>query len=74
MLLIIEVWIVSILYSNISNIRNTINNNDRNNMNNTCCYGCNTPIFWNPVKGEYWEVYKNKKHICRYLEKQQIQH
>ena len=43
-------------------------------MSNTCCYGCNTPFFWNPVKGEYWEVHKNKKHICRYLEKQQIQH
>ena len=45
-------------------------------MNNTtCCYGCNTPIFWNPVQGEYWELHTQKKHKCPYLEKekQQIQ-
>lgn len=30
-------------------------------------YGCNAPIYWNPLKGEYWEVKTNKKHICPYL-------
>ena len=64
--------------SKISNIRNAINNiGDRNNkMNNVCCYGCNTPIYWNPVKGEYWELHKGKKHKCPYLEKQpqEIEH
>lgn len=44
---------------------------ERIEMNTTNCYGCNTPIYWNPVKGEYWEVYKNKKHKCPYLEKLQ---
>lgn len=33
----------------------------------------NTPIFWNPVQGEYWELRKNKKHQCQYLEKLAIQ-
>ena len=46
-------------------------------MNTTYCYGCNAPIYWNPVKGEYLEVKTNKKHICLYLQnkqKEQIQH
>ena len=42
-------------------------------MTDICCYGCNIPIFWNPVQGEYWELPKNKKHQCPYLEKQAIQ-
>ncbi len=61
---------------NISNISSDINNivGDRSNkMNNTYCYGCNTLIEWNPVKGEYWELSTQKKHKCPYLEKGQIQ-
>jgi len=60
-------------HSNISNIRNAINNiSDRNrNMNNTYCYGCNTSIYWNPVKGEYWKLHKNRKQACPYLQKQE---
>lgn len=56
-------------------MRNAINNIHRNKMNNTTCYGCNAPIYWNPVKGEYCEEHTNKKHICPYLQnKQEIQH
>lgn len=38
-------------------------------MNVKSCYGCDIPIYWNPVKGEYLEVQTNNKHICEYLEK-----
>lgn len=62
--------------NNISNMRNSINNiGDEKIMNTTNCYACNTPLYWNPVKGEYWELHKNKKHVCPYLQKvQQDQH
>ena len=60
----------------ISNISSDINNivGDRNNkMNNICCFGCGVHVYWNPVKGEYWELSTQKKHKCPYLEKGQIQ-
>lgn len=41
------------------------------NCVNTCCYGCNIAVEWNPVKGEYWELHKQKKHKCPYLQKEQ---
>jgi len=42
-------------------------------MTDVCCYGCNIPVIGNPVQCEYWELRKNKKHQCLYLEKQTIQ-
>ncbi len=29
-----------------------------------CTYGCNTQIYWNTLKNEYWELPTMKKHIC----------
>ena len=29
-----------------------------------CVYNCNTQIYWNVAKNEYWEVFTKKKHVC----------
>ena len=40
-------------------------------MNKNCCYDCNTPIYWNIDKGEYWEILRCKKHTCSSTQKEQ---
>ncbi|MGI9012602.1 MAG: hypothetical protein ACR2F1_15640 [Nitrososphaeraceae archaeon] len=39
--------------------------NTTNNINpKSCTYGCGLQIFWNSDYNQYWEVFKQKKHIC----------
>ena len=45
------------------------NFNTTSNQNHTinpkpCVYNCNTQIYRNTAKNEYWEVFTKKKHIC----------